>query len=374
MLKASAGCAAGRVGGVRARRRAGFTLVELLVVIMIIGLVVAIILPALAGARTAAKGGATRTFIQEILKASEAWRLDKQGRAPGYFSARLMGHQDNETRGFSAMQNMMADLMGGLVADNAGNDPDVLQVGPLSDPTTQIYINRGLMGSEKGYFAPDKRFMQVQDGSEGGTQFGDANHQRLPSIVDSWGNPILLWMEDETAIGAITTKDQFALVNSGNGTDIARFYWASNAGFLKSTAMGKSAKDQNYGGDPDGEYSFIGGGVPDADVQDSLVGILGNPSYPSDLVSPLINVVPTQARGRVVLESAGPDGVFFGSRDKGANRIDDAGPEFKSGVIMYLNNFYFNNGSLTRYTDDKGNPTIEVVTDKFDEILVGGGN
>lgn len=379
MLKASAGSAERGVETSARRRRPGFTLIELLVVIMIIALVVAIILPALAGARTAAKGAATKAFMQEILKAGESWRLDKQGKAPGYFSARDMGRAENTNRGLTGMQNVMLDLMGGVTVNtdpNLGaNDPK--NVGPTASDT--VAVNVGLMGSQKGYFSPDGKHVKAQDtglanATGEGVLVGVDDHKRLPCLVDSWGNPILLWAEDQTAIGGITLKDQFALIDSGAGDQISRFYWASNAGLLNSPQLGKTGKNQVYGG-AGSDYSLIGGGVPGGDVQDSLIGILGNPSFPSHLVAPppLTQVVPTQPRGRVVLESAGPDGVYFGSKDPGYNRLDHKGPEFKEGVIMYLNNFFFNNGSLTRYTDSKGNPTTESVTDKMDDILVTGG-
>jgi hypothetical protein len=122
------------------------------------------------------------------------------------------------------------------------------------------------------------------------------------------------------------------------------------------------------------EYSLIGGGLQDQDVQDSLIGILGNPSFPNTLDPPYPAILPTQARGRVVIESAGPDAVYFGSRDKGYARLSVAGPEFKDGVVKYLNNFFFNGGSLKRFTDDKGNPTTESITEKFDDLLTTGGH
>jgi prepilin-type N-terminal cleavage/methylation domain-containing protein len=355
-------------GPQRRRRRPGFTLIELLVVIAIIALVIAIIVPALAGARTVAKGGTTKQFLAEINKASDSYYLDR-GRAPGYFGAREMGHVENSTRGLTAMQNVMLDLMGGIVDQADPNNP--LEVGPLNDPTTHVWVAPGLMGAGKGYFAPDKRYLVVQDGTVGGTQFGIPEHQQIPSLVDAWGNPILAWVQDETAkLGTIDDVDQFALIDSG-GNFPALFYWSSNAGMLKSTAMGKSAKDQNYV-DVDTEYSLIGGNLSDDDRKDSLTGILGNPSFPSELTAPLDAVVPTQARGRTVLHSAGPDGVFFGSRDPGFKRLNTKTPEFKAGVIRYLNNFFDN--SLNRWVDDKGLPTTEVVTDRFDDVLVGSGN
>lgn len=377
MVNASAG--RGVTSSAR-RRRPGFTLIELLVVIMIIALVIALILPALAGARTAAKGAATKAFMQEILKAGESWRLDKNGKAPGYFSDRAMGTAENATRGMTAMQNVMLDLMGGIVDKNdpnlGANDPK--DVGPTAADT--VAVNVGLMGSQKGYFSPDGKFVQPQDAglanAKGeGVLAGVDDHKRLPCLVDAWGNPIMLWKEDQTAIGTVTLKDQFALIDSGVGDKVALFYWASNAGLLNSTKLGRTGKDQNYGG-VGTEYSLIGGGGQAADLQDSLVGILGNPSFPSHLTAPpaLTLVVPTQAKGRVVLESAGPDAVYFGTRDKGYHRLDSTGPEFRDGVIMYLNNFFFNGGGLKRFTDDKGNPTTESVTDKFDDLMVTGGN
>ena len=100
------------------RARRAFSIIELLVVIAIVAILLAIILPAIAGVRRAARGSDTQTLLTEIAQAAARYELDKRV-APGYFTARDMGSPDNADRGFSAMQNIMLSLAGGVV-DAAG--------------------------------------------------------------------------------------------------------------------------------------------------------------------------------------------------------------------------------------------------------------
>ena len=66
------------------RRRRGFTLVELLVVVAIIALLVAILLPALAATRRVARQAREMASAQQLMQGYHAYALDNGGRVlPG---------------------------------------------------------------------------------------------------------------------------------------------------------------------------------------------------------------------------------------------------------------------------------------------------
>jgi prepilin-type N-terminal cleavage/methylation domain-containing protein/prepilin-type processing-associated H-X9-DG protein len=79
MLQTSLGLAAARFKA--ARSRGGFTLVELLVVIAIIGILVALLLPAVQAAREAARRNDCLNRIRQVLLASHNF-MDAQGKLP----------------------------------------------------------------------------------------------------------------------------------------------------------------------------------------------------------------------------------------------------------------------------------------------------
>ncbi|MEM8758348.1 MAG: prepilin-type N-terminal cleavage/methylation domain-containing protein, partial [Planctomycetota bacterium] len=89
--------------------RAGFSLIELLVVIVIIAIVIGITVPAIGGARDLARASSTQATLAGLGNAISSFRADEQ-RLPGYFNTRQMGRADT---GLSGMQNIMLDLAGG---------------------------------------------------------------------------------------------------------------------------------------------------------------------------------------------------------------------------------------------------------------------
>ena len=134
--------------------RSAFTIIELLTVILIITLVVAITVPPLASARKSARKAETLAQLNTMQQAVESFTTDNR-RAPGYFSQIEMGDMTNQTRGFSQMQNILLDLVGGIdVQANgtaaAGSNP----VGPTATATVAFSVSKMGTGA-KNYFISD---------------------------------------------------------------------------------------------------------------------------------------------------------------------------------------------------------------------------
>src|SRR5690606_30165947 len=144
--------------------RSAFSLIELLIVIVIIALVISIAIPSLSSARNAARNAGTRALLAQISQSASQFERDER-RMPGYFDARAMGHTQNETRGFTAMQNMMLDLAGGTTTDPVGGS--IVEVGPTTNDI--VRVDTRLIGTEQGdskmYFTPDRNFFTAQSDS-----------------------------------------------------------------------------------------------------------------------------------------------------------------------------------------------------------------
>lgn len=365
--------------------RRAFSLIELLVVIVIIALVITIAIPALSGARNASRGAGTRSLLSNITQAAAQFERDER-RAPGHFAARDMGHPDNGTRGFAAMQNIMLDLAGGIVSTNGcGPGPqDALRIGPANDCSKQVWVNLAYIGVEqsgsKMYWVPDRKFFVAQN--EGNQQFGDAEHRNLPSVIDHFANPVLAWAIDDSMVGNITRWEDFGALDSNVSNRRPRFYWNSNAAFLKATGLGRKVYNQTrenlatgsvIGGD-------TGGSQPPADAMGrSLTGILGHPSFPYRPNPNAVPVAPAAPRGSLVLHTTGPDGIYLSRADRGARQfpVPQRGTALGTFFIDYQINFVTRaGGTLPQdgYADKDGRPTNIDILDRFDDIIVVGGN
>lgn len=326
------------INGGKAFRR-GFTLIELMVVLLILSLVLAILLPAIGGARTAAKKAATMTVMKDLSTAAGSFKLEK-GINPGYFSAAQMGSAQNATRGFSTMKNIMLDLAGGVTTQPASPGNGVYDsVGPVPTGTITVDVTQigAASGKSKAYFQPRGDTFVAFNGA--GQQVATAENAAIPDVVDAWGNPILAWVQDDRPAAVFSALDS---------TTSAKFYWNTNAGFLKATSLGKSAKTQRFttANDPG---SLIGEGAPFK--FESLAGLLGNPAFPVLNSNPL---TPSQARGTIIFHSAGPDGTFLGTQERGGKiAIGGTPAPARPGCVEYS--------------------TTDPLND-FDDLVQGAGN
>lgn len=346
--------------------RRGFSLLELLVVIAIVFLIITLVVPFLGGAQNIARATQTQSVLKEFGQAVDAFRLDRDQDLPGVFDVVEMNRNENQTLGFTAMENALLELSGGLTygAQVAG---ETFNFGPTADARNEnmqqmrwaIPSRIGLSTDAKpSYFRPDPRFL------ERGVAPGE-----LPTFIDGFGTPLLLWVENRQAPSNVTAPNQFALDSSGaTGASVARYYRTANSRFLNSQGLGRIGRSQV---DTTSEFSLIGGAVGGAMLSERLTGFLGNPAYPNQLADPA-NTLPTQGRGQMVVHSAGLDGIYFSSGDSGARRIGaNAGAGF-----AYRSNFFPPGATSAnqRFTDDSNQPATQDLVTGFDDIIfsIGG--
>ena len=342
----------------------GFSLMELLTVLFIIVLVMGILLPVLGSARNSARKAATQSRLSDVDRASGQFLLDNRDRLPGYFSVSDMGSNDNGQRGFSAMQNILLDLAGGVTQAAAGgpDSPILGDVGPLNSASGQVNVDTTKIGAGAATPNAGRAGAYLRMGADAlvpqdrpGQTLGSAQdvHRRMPTLVDTWGNPILAWVEDPRAPKVTGNNRQdyvnaFAQVNS---TNAARFYWNANAAHLSANLLGRAGTNQNNTGAV--RFSLLGGGGDTQDLQGTLVALLGSPAFPVPNVTPPF---PAQARGRIVLHSAGQDGYFLGSEDRGGK--------------LAAGNQAPNRRNVPVCSSSGG---VDALQD-FDDVVIGGGN
>lgn len=347
--------------------RRAFTLVELLVVMAIIAIVIALVLPAIGGSRTAAKVADSKMFCTQLSNAISTY-INDENKTPGWFSESDMGSQTgfapltNPTKGMSEAENVMLALNGYQPSTGPGTI-----INPTGDATKNISIEPTLLGvpgqGNKQYFTPNKKFYAPQ---VTGTQqmasapYADAESvgAQLPDLVDSFGTPILIWRQDETYITKPSANNyKFGAKDSTAGK--AKFYWASNACFLTAGQTGKKARDQ---ANPT-EGTRLAYNSPDFNLL--LSGVLGNvsdPYRPATLTTP--PSVPRTARASVVIHSAGADGYYLGKKDRGTI---DYRLNFAPNVAQAV-------GPTNQYTDKDGHPTNHDILSDFDDIFTQAGN
>jgi len=124
------------------RLHRGFTIVELLVVITIIGLLMALLIPAVAGARERARAAQCLTNISQISKAAQTYTMEKGGFYPPYVAGPATGSfnaSSNPNRGWPFLLASYFDKADVLVTDSiqldilvCPSDPPVASGGSLS--------------------------------------------------------------------------------------------------------------------------------------------------------------------------------------------------------------------------------------------------
>jgi prepilin-type N-terminal cleavage/methylation domain-containing protein len=333
-----------------ALRVAGFTLIELMVVIAIIAVLVGLLFPALGMARRSARNAETKSLIHSITGAIQSFNADHQ-RSPGYFSHFAMASAQNgglggtTSMGFTQMENAMLELAGGLITESefdATGGRDVtsqealqfdLSLGP-SNAYETAYIRPGKMydsnnnGAYIALSADVLRPMPIAGQFNNATNyyplptinhtvdFPNATQTAMNYVMDPFDRPLLLWTADplarytvsegDTSIpGASDTFARDAGPANPNGPR-ALFYYYTNSGILRMHSIASSRGRQP-----------MGGGLlrPANDMNEdqrsaTLEALLGNPAFRT---RGEINgrVRPLRPLGTNIVWSAGADGVFL---------------------------------------------------------------
>jgi len=378
-------------------RRGGFSLIEMLVVIATIALIMALLIPALGGARDAALRTSTLALQNDLTSAAQRFGNDNDGRLPGPFSPAQMGQETNLDIGMSAMENALLELGGtGIILGRedqiGGVDPEsgIISVGPTEDPAQRLVVNVNLIGAEGAYFKPDRKFLEAQGHSNTppglslpriAAQAGQppAGQQFMPDLLDAWGTPMLLWAQDTGARGSIRASSDADEVytqfvretsdgdgNPGDPSGPAWFYLASNYAFLGATVVGPGGVNMSTD-------SAIGTDTVELERIRSVASILASPS--SYQLDPSVDtledasieqIFPARPRARFIVHSAGSDGRYLGVNGDGWKSYGQTG----SGFHVSFGSHYKSAGGL-RYTDDSGALTNIDFFDDFDDKLTG---
>ncbi|MBX3364505.1 MAG: type II secretion system protein [Phycisphaeraceae bacterium] len=351
------------------RRAGAFSLIELLVVISIVALVIALVLPALGGARDVARRGESLAVMNEFAAAVEQFRQDHD-RLPGVFTPSQMGSSENaDTYGFTAMENALLELMGGLVTTTSPNSEE-RNFGPSAAARAENqslgrYVNAQLMGTSypgnPGYFTPRGKYWTAMDRptQQWGSGAALTTDADIPDLVDAWGNPFLLWVEDDAGPRRITSVDDFARI-AQTGNNYARFYWASNAGYLRANEFGRRGRNQSAD-------SLLGDTVGALNRQRTMTGLLGSPDFPiGDLDTVAMNLLlPSAPRSAMLIMSAGADGLHLGARDRGARATAAATDGLYYGM-------HHKSAGGARHTDDGRPVTLDRIAE-FDDLILSVG-
>jgi prepilin-type N-terminal cleavage/methylation domain-containing protein len=346
-------------------RHPGFTLTELLIVVLIIAVLIGVLLPAIGGARATARKSSSLSFMNEILGASAQFQAAER-RLPGYFAVRDLASVDNfakgpadkTTGGFTQMESALIDLAGGVDSDQSTEPPsanynpateqapDRIRVSPGGTSAARsVIIKRSAIGAGDGpgYLGLPDQF--VDPGSRTSGQVGSPAGRLMPDLLDAFGMPILMWQRDPLAAAGgevITAVDAGGGTRFPTGTGDPHFYLNTNCGMLHAERLGRGAERSQY------NNSTLSWSLPGAETTNSpsqairtLSAIVGHPAFPS--ASSMSNLgengpIPAQPRGDIVMHSAGADGIFAKKRLDVITRIQyvPEGYQFKSGDDGWL--------------------------------------
>jgi prepilin-type N-terminal cleavage/methylation domain-containing protein len=192
-----------------------FTLVELLVVIAIIGILAAMLLPALAAAKTAALKAKAKTEMGAIVTAIESYDQD-YSRFPVTKAEQTWVGTNDFTTGF--VQNPQANVI--WTSPNYSYDNNSNVVAILMDMTA--YPNGSPTANDKHQYNPKQvKYLNAKlsgyDPATGGQPLAGVDNTGI--YRDPWGNPYVITMN--TSYDEQGTSDIFysqKLVSQQNGT------------------------------------------------------------------------------------------------------------------------------------------------------------
>lgn len=277
----------------RSRRRGGFTLVELLTVIFIIGVLIAILVPSLNAARRSAKTASSSAIVRSIGTGLEMFKNDHDkdhqrtnGYPPSFVHPILLDRngvpvftaQDGAEGRYPYIQQkprvygahllplmlMGADLNGyirpGSVPEDRRNKPWEWY---LPDPTTGQLLDRSTL-----YLDPSKTRMTATENLPGFAPTDSSlfpnwdQMKQLPVLLDAFDTPILYYASNRGASTRNLVEDVHKLDNNYADEGGPPFYFhQDNRGFT-GYAMNPSGSDLregwNFGKGGDHRIAAIG--------------------------------------------------------------------------------------------------------------------
>lgn len=285
------------------RRRAGFTITELLIVIGIIILLIGILLPALGKVNERAKVAETNATMEEFAKACEAFRQEF-GFYPGIVPEEILAADPQ----ISGTENAIFHLMGGAIDQN---DPEFNQAPYATWPqltfgsganTFRIRVNPSEIGkgpriagqSYAPFFSPKATELAPVAGQVGPDGAADGN--AIPDLIDAWGQPIV-YMRAARSVGDLVGEYASGVRN--------QFVIEPIYPYLQSDLLGELGRNQ-----ADSVLRLNSG----SNRAKTLAQLIRHPGFGNESQPNSGGAIGT-AKGKIVLMSAGADGVYFSQYD-----------------------------------------------------------
>ena len=386
-------------------QRLGFTLIEILVVIALIGVLAGILLVAVGGATDTARAARTKSTMESISRAIDQFEID-HGTLPGIVPTHVLHEGGSSGANMTSSQNVLLHLLGGArvsVTDGAGNPLNQVAeaeyqrfVSSAQDEDNFVAVefveacemNHDLQykiavrpvrigegpwinGRQyPPYISPKDHEMadfwtgdMLNDGPDGEAPFHPitSGYTKFPDFLDAWGQPILI-IRRERQSGPILLAPDFSHGDYAPGDELPQYWINGIDRYVGATSLGEMRGQQKCSIGLPYLGSRIGEGTTAAERDYWLYLLLSHPALTrpeqlEDLDETDANKYGTGRAGYVLL-SAGSDGVFLARKD---------GPrDSATGVPIDSNDFPADANDAAYQKDHQR-------LDDFDDVIMYGG-